>query len=84
MMTLFSQERIDQFKYDEAWQGGRAEGIGIGEKRGIGIGKAEGIGIGRYGMLSSLVSQNLLSKDIAAAQLGISVEEFDKRVAKLS
>jgi len=63
MDILFDQERQDRL--DRAAL--LSEGIGIGEAR------------GELNMLAALVRNKLLSKDIAAAQLGISVEEFDKR-----
>jgi len=75
MMSLFSQERIDEMLKNEIMANSLAQGIGIGREEG----REEGIGIGEFSMLASLVRNKLLAKDVAAAQLGITEEEFDKR-----
>jgi len=78
MMALFDQEVQDRLWENEIMTE-TAQKIAETAERNL----AQGIGIGReegeLSMLASLVRNNLLAKDIAAAQLGITVEEFDKR-----
>ena len=77
MLTLFNQERATELYGMEMREEGRAEGIGIGRAEGIGIGREEGI-VDTY---RSLVRKNLLSKETAAKELGISAAEFEKKMA---
>jgi len=60
MVSLFSQERIDEMLKNEIM--------------------AQGIGRGSFNMLAVLVKDGIVSKEYAADKLGISVEEFDRRV----
>ena len=69
MLTLFNQERATELYGMEMREEGRAEGIGIGREEGI---------VDTY---RSLVRKNLLSKETAAKELGISAAEFEKKMA---
>ena len=69
MLTLFNQERATELYGMEMREEGRAEGIGIG--------RAEGI-VDTY---TTLVRDDLISKEVAAKKLGISVAEFEKKMA---
>ncbi len=88
MFTLFNQENETELYGKEMLREGigigREEGIGIGREEGIGIGREEGIGIGRaegiVDTYTALVRKNLLSKDTAAKEMGISVAEFEKKM----
>ena len=79
MDILFDQERQDRLNNAamcaQYLARGRSEGIGIGETRG----RTQG-SLFAYG---SLVQDKLITKDIAAQKLGITVEEFDRRIAEL-
>ena len=54
----------------EAWKEGVAQGI------------SQGISQGTFLTLKSLVSQNIISIDTAAKQVGMTVEEFEKEMSK--
>jgi len=71
MMSLFSQERLDQFKHDEA--------VALG----IEIGEARGEARGEFNLLVSLVRENIVSSEYAARKLGITVEEFEEKCKNL-
>jgi len=72
MMALFDQETQDRLRENEIIANSLAEGIGIGEARGEARGS--------FNMLAVLVKDGIVSKEYAAGKLGITVEEFDKRV----
>ena len=81
MFTLFDQETetklygMEMMREGEAR--GRAEGIGIGEARGREEGRAEGYADAYLAM----IRKNLLSKEIAAQELGISIAELEQKLA---
>ena len=70
------ENEIRQIAMNEGREEGREEGIGIGREEGIGIGREEGI-IDTY---TTLVRKNLIAKDVAANEMGISVAEFEKKL----
>ena len=93
MMTMLFDENyvseayeneIRQIAMNEGREEGREEGIGIGREEGIGIGREKGIGIGREeGIIdtyTTLVRKNLIAKDVAANEMGISVAELEKKL----
>ena len=75
MIMLFDQqyatEAYAREQAAEAEKHGRKEGRKIGQREGI------------FATLTSLVSKGLLGKADAAAQVGMSVEEFEREAAKL-
>ena len=64
MLTLFNQERVTELYGMEMREEGREEG------------RAEGI-VDTY---TTLVRDDLISKETAAKKLGISVAEFEKKM----
>ena len=58
---------------EQGLERGRAEGIEQGLERGLERGKVEG----SFTMLVNLVSQGLLTPDVASEQLGMTVAEFE-------
>ena len=85
MLTLFNQERVTELYGMEMREEGRAEGreegIGIGRKEGIGIGREEGRAEGYADAYLAMIRKNLLSKEIAAQELGISIAELEQKLA---
>ena len=55
-----------------------------GIKKGIEKGIEQGIEVGKFSTLASLVAKGLLEKEAAAAELGISVEEFMEEMKRNS
>ena len=81
MLTmLFDENYVSEEYENEIRQIALNEGIARGEARGreegIGIGREEGI-IDTY---TTLVRDDLISKEVAAKKLGISVAEFEKKM----
>ena len=74
---MFSQLRMREeqalLAQDYALETARAEGIEQGIEKGLERGKVEG----SFTMLVNLVSQGLLTPDVASEQLGMTVAEFE-------
>ena len=85
MFTLFDQETETKLYGMEMMREGEARG----EARGRAEGRAEGIGIGREegraegyaDAYLAMIRKNLLSKEIAAQELGISIAELEQKLA---
>lgn len=85
MLTLFNQERVTElYKMELAEEIRReceARCEAIGKAKGEAIGEARGEAKGAANVCISLVRKNLLSKDAAAKEMGISVAEFEEKMA---
>ena len=79
--ALLAQDYALEQAEEKGLERGRAEGIEQGLERGLERGRAEGIeqGLERGKLFAFLdmVSQGLLTSEIASQQLGISVSEFE-------
>ena len=77
MMTmLFDENYVSEAYENEIRQIAMNEGREEGREEGIGIGREEGI-IDTY---TTLVRKNLIAKDVAANEMGISVAELEKKL----
>ena len=85
MLTLFNQERVTElYKMELAEEIRReceARCEAIGKAKGEAIGEVKGEAKGAANVCISLVRKNLLSKDAAAKEMGISVAEFEEKMA---
>ena len=85
MMTMLFDENYVAEAYENeirqiALNEGREEGIGIGEGIGEARGEARGREEGIVDTYTTLVRKNLIAKDVAANEMGISVAELEKKV----
>ena len=77
MLTLFNQERVTELYKMELREELKEEL----REEGIGIGRAEGRAEGYADAYLAMIRKNLLSKEIAAQELGISVAELEQKLA---
>ena len=89
MMTLLFDENYVTEAYENeirqnALNEGRAKGRAEGREEGIEIGELRGREEGRAGTYFSLARRNLISKAVAADEMGISVAELEKKLQESS
>ena len=61
---------------EQGMEKGIKQGLEQGIEKGLEQGIEQGIEVGKFSALASLVAKGLLEKEAAAAELGISVEDF--------